>query len=167
MESLTYPQLLAATAPIHGTAWIGVGGAILGGLMMFLSLAEAISRLVTGVAVAVSLLVLVAGNALLPGPVSVLVGVAVALLIVGAIAGVILTEDRWNYLSACAGGLVMVFFIYVVCFPQGESWSGDLLVLAWVPVMALAAWIPLALGTALATLATWIFSGGRTAESRL
>lgn len=167
MESLTQPQLMAASAQIHGTAWMGVTGAVLGGLMMFLSVTDAIRPLVTGVAVAVSLLVLVAGNSLLPGPVSVLVGVAVALLIVGAVAGVILTEDRWNYLSACAGGLVMVFFIYVVCFPQGESWSGDLLVLAWVPLMALAAWIPLALGAALATLATWIVSGGRTAESRL
>ena len=166
MDLLTHPQLLAATAQIHGTAWIGVGGAILGGLMMFLSRAEAIRRLVTSVAVAVSLLVPVAGNSLLPGLGPVL-GVAGALFGVGAIAGVMLTEDRWNYLSACAGGLILVFFIWVVFFPQGESWSGDLLVLAWVPVMALAAWLPLALGVALATSATWIVSGGRTTESRL
>ena len=166
MESLAQPLLLAASAQIHGTAWMGVAGAVLGGLMMLLSVADAIRRLVAGVAVAVALVVLVAGNSLLPG-LGPVIGVAGALFGVGAVSGVFLTEDRWNYLSACAGGLVMLFFIWVVCFPQGESWSGDLLVLAWVPVMALAAWLPLAIGTALATVATWIVSGGRTAKSRL
>jgi hypothetical protein len=164
MQSRTHPVLLASSAQIHGTAWIGVGGAAFGALLVFYALEEAIRRLRTGVAVGVSLLVLIAGTAILPGQLPRLIGVGVGLSLVGVVAGVMLPGDRWGYLSGCAGGLLMVMFGLVVLFPQGDQWSGDLFALATVPVVVLAAWLPLAIGTALGSLIAVFLKGSRGAE---
>lgn len=163
MQSLALPVLLAAAAQIHGTAWIGVAGAAIGAGLMFYGLEQATCRLRTGFAVAVSLLVIVVGTAILPGALLHLIGVGVGLLLVGAVVGVMLPEDRWSYLSGCAGGLLMLMFALVVLFPQGDQWSGDLFALATAPVVALAAWLPLAIGS----LTTRIVKGSGATDARV
>ncbi len=138
--------LVAASAQLHGTAWLGVAGAAVGLGAVVVAMVRARRRLAVGGAVAASAVVLVAIVAVFGGSLVVIPAVLVGLLAVGALAGWLLGADRRCYLTAAAGCLLVALFGEVVFLPSGEQWSGDLFALGAVPIVAALVWLPIAIG---------------------
>ena len=138
--------LLASSAELHGTAWLGVAGVVVGLILVVVALVRARRRLAVTVTVAASAVLLIVVVALFGGSLVVIPAVLVGQMVVGVVVGLFVGRDRWPYLAAAAGCLLLALYGAVVLFPSGEEWSGDLFALGAVPFVAAFMWLPLAIG---------------------
>ena len=147
---------LIARVDLHGTAWLGVAGAALGLALLVVVVRGAHRRLTVGAAIVAAvcaLVVLTSVVTVLSATSARVVAVLLCLFLIGVVASWCLGVDRWRFLIGMAGALLSTLYGWVVLFPGYDSWSGDLFVLATVPLSVLLAWVPVAVGVLVARIA--------------